>query len=120
MSDGRKYNVGDKVDFNDTSGKTIKGIVHGVRYQTGRYELVGAVNEKADDPSSPVVAGTGTLELIKGTEHEHYSFEYIVVSEDEHKKWHEVNKNNEKHVKAKNHHLVKPLPELGQYVRIDT
>lgn len=133
-NDGRKYHVGDKVEFKDDDGNISNGIVHGVSYQQGRYELAGA--DYVDD--EPVV-GTGRMELIKGTENERHSFQYIIVHEHEHKKWHEVNKNNEQIMKRneernkrnqakieknpgkdhelEEHEIISDLPPLKQHVR---
>jgi hypothetical protein len=117
-NDGRKYDIGDKVTFTSDEGKQVPGVVHGVRYQAGRWELVGADHEIPHDPTSPVVPGTGHMEVIKGTENEHHDFEYIIVHEHEHKAWWETEKANKKHIENKHHHKVEAHPHLTQHIRV--
>lgn len=88
--DGRKYDVGDKVDFTDDDGKVVPGVVHAVRYQLGHYEWLQAERPDMHSPEGPdnqPIPGTGRRVLIKGTEDERHSFEYIMVHEHQHKAW---------------------------------
>lgn len=144
VNDGRKYQVGEEVDFTDDNGKIVPGVVHGVRYQAGRYELVGEQHQVPNDPSSPVVPGTGEQRLIPGTENQHHSFEYIMVHKHQHEAWHKIEKANQVKIKRyhenikkfrgsvdkndpdhlKNfekmpgHEPVEPHPELKQHIRV--
>lgn len=120
-NDGRKYHIGDKVEFINDQDKKVPGIVHAVTYQQGRYEIVGAQRPDMHIPEGPdnkSIPGTGNLEIVKGTENERHSFEYIMVHEDEHKAWWNIEKANQKHIKDRNHHLVKSHPELKQHIQV--
>jgi len=104
-NDGRKYEVGDRVDFTDDSGKIVPGVVHAVRYQEGRYELAGEHRPDMFSPEGPdnlPIPGTGHMVLIAGTENERHSFEYIMVHEAEHTAWWAVENANK--AKLKPHH----------------
>lgn len=37
QKDGRKYDVGDKVEFTDDDGNQVPGVIHGVRYQKDEH-----------------------------------------------------------------------------------
>lgn len=139
--DGRKYHIGDKVDFTDDSGKVVPGVVHGVSYQTGRYEWVGAQRPDMHKPESPdnlPIPGTGYQELVKGTENERHSFQYIMVPAHEHKNWWDIeNRNQSKIAKHKleleahfkipeekrsvhlpPHPQLEELPQMTQHIRV--
>lgn len=120
-SDGRKYHVGDKVNFTDDNGKQAPGIVHAVIYKSGRHELVGAQRPdmgKPEGPDNQPIPGTGEMQLVKGTENERHSFQYIMVHQAEHKAWHDTEESNNRHITDNDHHLVKPHPELKQHIRV--
>lgn len=108
VKDGRKYQIGEAVDFTDDSGKVVPGIVHAVRYQQGRYELVGAHRPDMHRPEGPdnmPIPGTGQMELVSGTENERHSFEYIMVHKHEHEAWHKVEASNQKKLKTHNDNI---------------
>jgi hypothetical protein len=116
--DGRQYHIGDKVVFTDDEGKQAPGVVHGVRYKQGRYELVGFDREDNYDENSPIVPGTGRMELVKGTEDERHSFEYIIVHEHEHKAHHNQIAINKKAIKEKDWSKYELPLDMKQHIRV--